>query len=306
MPDRRHAAFVTLCANEAFIPGVRCLARSLAATGTVYPLICMVPTPLLSLAAQCLGSERLELRAVEPLPLSEAFVMRHANTAIELAKPMTLGDKPQFHERLLNFLKLRAWEFCEFKKIVFLDADTVVVRNIDALFHYPSFCAAPNLYAKLVDFHRINSGVFVCAPSSRIFRRMLAALDAPDAFWARTDQTFLETFFGEGGHPPLGLPHFFNTLQYVWFNLPEIWNWPDIHVIHYQFEKPWDEASFRASPRSSIRRRLLAPLVDIWHAIDDWGQIPKGMLVDNRAYLRGMVNDLQSLKTLETSPARDR
>lgn len=305
MSDRRHAAYVTLCANEAFIPGVRCLARSLAATGTPFPLVCMVPEPLLAQATQGLGGERLVLRAVTPLPLSDAFVTRHGNAAIEVAKPMTRGDKPQFHERLLNFLKLRAWEFCEFKKIVFLDADTVVVRNIDALFDYPSFSAAPNLYAGLVDFHRINSGVFVCAPSARIFRRMLASLDAPGAFWPRTDQTFLETFFSQGGHPPLGLPHFFNTLQYVWFNLPEMWSWPDIHVIHYQFEKPWDEASFRTSPRSRVRRRLLAPLVDIWHAIDDRGQLPPRMLVDNRAYLQGQAKDLRRLRALEASPARD-
>ena len=50
---------------------------------------------------------------------------------------------------------------------------------------------------------------------------MLARLDAPGAFWKRTDQTFLQTFFPDWQ----GLPVYDNLLQYVWFNLPELWDW---------------------------------------------------------------------------------
>ena len=50
---------------------------------------------------------------------------------------------------------------------------------------------------------------------------MLEMLDRPEAFWKRTDQTFLEAFFPDWH----GLPVFFNMLQYVWFNLPELWDW---------------------------------------------------------------------------------
>ncbi len=45
---------------------------------------------------------------------------------------------------------------------------------------------------------------------------MLERLDAPGAFWRRTDQTFLQDFFPDWH----GLPVFYNMLQYVWFNLP--------------------------------------------------------------------------------------
>ena len=50
---------------------------------------------------------------------------------------------------------------------------------------------------------------------------MLARLDTPGAFWKRTDQTFLEAFFPDWQ----GLPVYDNLLQYVWFNLPELWDW---------------------------------------------------------------------------------
>ena len=50
---------------------------------------------------------------------------------------------------------------------------------------------------------------------------MLARLDAPGAFWPRTDQTFLQAFFPDWH----GLPIYDNLLQYVWFTLPELWDW---------------------------------------------------------------------------------
>jgi alpha-N-acetylglucosamine transferase len=82
----------------------------------------------------------------------------------------------------------------------------------------------------------MNSGVFVARPSLETFAAMLKMLDQPDVFWRRTDQTFLETFFPDWH----GLPVTMNMLQYVWFNLPELWDWKQIGVLHYQYEKPWD------------------------------------------------------------------
>ncbi len=303
MRDRQRLAYVTLCANPEFLPGVRCLARSLARTGTPYPLVCMVPVSLLPLARRALSGERVETRSVAPLPLSPDFERRHSNEVIEVAKPMTRGSKPAFHSKLLNFLKLRAWELTEFEKVVFLDADTVAIRPLDRLFDYPAVSAAPNLYAQLNDFHRINSGVLVLEPSEAIFEKMLSALDAPGAFWPRTDQTFLESYFGAVQSSVLGLPYFFNALQYLWFNQPDLWQWSTIHVIHYQFEKPWDESSFHVSDKSRIRRRLLAPLVDLWHALDSTEQVLPHLRVDNRTYLAGLADDLAELKALDAAPS---
>jgi alpha-N-acetylglucosamine transferase len=151
--------------------------------------------------------------------------------------------------------------------VVFLDADTLVVKNIDRLFGYPEFSAAPNLYETLDDMHRLNSGVFVAQPSAATFADMLARLDAPDAIWRRTDQTFLETYFPHWH----GLPYIYNTLQYVYFNLPQLWSWPSIHVVHYQYEKPWDS--------NHAKRDQLLPLIELWHRIMDGGDIPNELPV---------------------------
>ena len=172
----------------------------------------------------------------------------------------TKGGKPPFHTPLDNFAKLRLWQL-DYERVVFIDADALVLQNVDKLFDYPQFCAAPNVYESVADFHRMNSGVFTARPDPATFADMLARLDVPGAFWRRTDQTFLQAAFPDWH----GLPVFDNMLQYVWFNLPALWSWADIRVLHFQYEKPWQDHA---------KADRLAPLIDLWRQIAAGGPLP--------------------------------
>jgi alpha-N-acetylglucosamine transferase len=256
-------SYVTLVTNEDYALGAKALARSLAMVGAAWPLTVLAVADLPGLSdLETLGCRVL---LVDPLPLSDSFRARHTREAQHSSAPFTKGNKPQFHDPLHNFAKLRLWELDDHETVVFLDADTLVIHNIDRLFLYPEFAAAPNLYESLVDFHRLNSGVFVAKPNRRTFDAMLARLDQPDVFWRRTDQTFLETYFPDWH----GLPYIYNTLQYVWFNLPDLWDWARVHVIHYQYEKPWEA--------NHPKRDLLAPLIDTWYSVLECGQMPEDL-----------------------------
>ena len=246
-------AYVTLVTNEDYGLGALALARSLKLVGARWPLVVLAAAGAGRLDG--LAAEGCRIVPATPLPLSEAFRERHGRAALHAAAPFTKGGKPAFHDPLDNFIKLRLWQLAAYRKLVFLDADTIVVKNIDRLFDYPEFVAAPNLYETLADFHRMNAGVFVASPSAATFERMLQRLDAPEVFWRRTDQTFLEAFWPDWH----GLPYVYNTLQYVFFNLPELWYWPQIRVVHYQYEKPWQ-------PDHPERDRL-GPLIDLWWRI---------------------------------------
>jgi alpha-N-acetylglucosamine transferase len=248
----RHA-YVTLVTNADYAKGAVALVRSLRRTGTTAEIVAMhtggAPAEALAPVA-ALGAR---LAPVELLPTSETFNERHARARLHDAAPFTKGDKPAFHTPLDNFAKLRLWQMTEYDKVVFLDADALVLKNIDRLFNWPEFSAAPNVYENLADFRRLNSGVFVAQPSEATFAAMLERLDRPEAFWRRTDQTFLESFFPDWH----GLPVFFNMLQYVWFNLPDLWEWKSISVLHYQYEKPWEDHE---------KAERLKPLIDLWQA----------------------------------------
>lgn len=256
-------AYATLVTNSDYALGALALARSLRAVQSAWPLLVLTT----SSADADQGLADLEAAGAQIVPvaslsLSAEFNERHSRKSQHARSPFTKGTKPLFHDPLDNFCKLRLWQLSNYERILFLDADTIVVKNIDRLFGYPEFCAAPNLYETLNDMHRLNSGVFVAEPNNQTFDAMIAALDSPAAYWPRTDQTFLESWF-PNWH---GLPYTFNTLQYVFFNLPELWHWSAINVVHYQYEKPWQE--------HHPRRAQLAPLIDLWHQILDGAAPP--------------------------------
>ena len=251
----RHA-FVTLVTNADYARGAAALVRSLKRTGTAADIVVLHTGGVASAALAPLAGLGGRLLPVDLLPTSDAFNERHARAKLHADAPFTKGRKPAFHTPLDNFAKLRLWELEEYERVVFLDADTIALRSIDRLFSYPEFSAAPNVYESLSDFHRLNSGVFVARPSRATFSAMLERLDTPDAVWRRTDQTFLETFFPDWH----GLPVFDNMLQYVWFNLPDLWDWSSVRVIHFQYEKPWEDGHPKAE--------RLNPLVDLWKAFD--------------------------------------
>jgi alpha-N-acetylglucosamine transferase len=255
-------AYVTLVTKADYARGAAALLRSIARTGSAADRVVLhtpaVPGEMLERLAG-LGARLVETGLLDT---SDAFDAAHAKGVLHRAAPFGRGSKPPFHTPLDNFVKLRVWQLEEYRRVVFVDADALVLQECDRLFAYPEFSAAPNVYESLADFHRLNSGVFVADPSAATFARMMAALDRPGAFWRRTDQTFLETWFPDWH----GLPVFFNMLQYVWLNMPELWHWPSIRILHFQYDKPWQSAH--------PRRAALRPLVELWEAHEAGGPVP--------------------------------
>ncbi len=259
---RAGQAFVTLVTNADYAMGALALARSIARSGTKADIVVLHTAGVCEDDLAPLAALDCRLVEVEHLPLSEAFNERHARGNLHAAAPFTKGRKPSFHTPLDNFCKLRLWQLIEYDTCVFIDADALVLRNVDRLFDYPEFSAAPNVYESLADFHRLNSGVFVAKPSLATFRHMLEQLDRPDVFWRRTDQTFLETFFPDWH----GLPVFMNMLQYVWFSMPALWDWNSVSILHYQYEKPWEE--------NHPKTEQLRPLIELWHSFHTGRNMP--------------------------------
>lgn len=260
-PPGSDRAYVTLVTNADFARGAAALLRSLRLSGTGADLVVLHTGGVAERDLSPLRAAGARLVATDLLPTSAAFDAAHARDALHGAAPFTKGGKPAFHTPLDNFAKLRVWQL-DYARVVFLDADTLVLRNCDRLFDHASFAGAPNVYESLADFGRLNSGVFAARPDGRLFDEMLAALDRPGAFWRRTDQTFLQAFFPDWH----ALPVTCNMLQYVWFNLPELWDWSAIRVLHYQYEKPWQQPH--------PKRDRLGPLVDLWHAYAGDGPVP--------------------------------
>ena len=188
-PATADHAYVTLVTNADYALGARALLRSIALAGSAADRVVLHTAGVPEAALSPLRALGARLVATGLLPTSAAFNARHARGALHAAAPFDKGGKPPFHTPLDNFVKLRLWQLEEYRRVVFIDADALVLRSCDRLFAYPEFCAAPNVYAGLAHFHRLNSGVFVARPDPRTFAAMLVALDRPDwvALWAAQD-----------------------------------------------------------------------------------------------------------------------
>jgi hypothetical protein len=217
----------TLTHGDAYAPGVEALGRSLRATGTREPMVLMVTADVPSAARTRLASQGWTLREIEPV--------KNPTPAKQLLFPRF--DKV--------FTKLRAWELVEFDKVVLLDADMVVLKNIDELFERPELSAAPDFLVP----SRFNSGTMVLEPSREKLDRMFRVL-ADQASYDGGDQGFLNNFFGDWytGPGDRRLP--------TWYNLPNfIFQFMHAHrslreevereakILHYMVQKPWQSAS---------------------------------------------------------------
>lgn len=207
--------------GDAYLPGLLALGASLRASGSTVPMVAMVAPDVPSAARARLRTHGWQLRDIDPL---------------HVAGPRPLY--PRFDEA---YIKLRAWQLEEFDKVVLLDADTLVVRNIDDLFDRPPLAAAPDFLMP----DRFNSGVMVLQPSTKTFAEMLAALDHAGSYDGG-DQGFLNAFFHDWYAAPVAhrLPAGYNLMHFIVQFLRGHPVLRDVlereaRVIHYAVQKPW-------------------------------------------------------------------
>jgi alpha-N-acetylglucosamine transferase len=130
-------AYVTmLCNGDGYVTGAEVLGKSLVASGSKVPRLAMVTSDISPRGRAGLEAQDWELRDVEPI-----------------ANP-TSGALLAFSRFAMVYTKLRAWELTDVTRLVLLDADTLVLKNVDDLFDRPGFAAAPDFF--LPD--RFNSG----------------------------------------------------------------------------------------------------------------------------------------------------
>lgn len=88
--------------------------------------------------------------------------------------------------------KIHCWRLTQFTKCVFMDADTLVLQNIDELFEREELSAVADIGWP----DCFNSGVFVFQPSEATFQA-LAKLAAEEGSFDGGDQGLLNAYFSD-------------------------------------------------------------------------------------------------------------
>ena len=160
-----NATFVTLIANETYVPGAVCLRRSMARVGSRCPLSLVVADPLpdsamAELTAAFAGSRIRRLSDLRARVDQHKRAGRRLQTRAQLMSTRQLVRATGWAHR--TFQKLLLFALDGYSRAAFLDIDMLIARNVDALLDQPPFAAVAALPYAMKQF---NSGVFVFTPS---------------------------------------------------------------------------------------------------------------------------------------------
>jgi lipopolysaccharide biosynthesis glycosyltransferase len=165
------------------------------------------------------------------------------------AKRMPWHTIPEFAQNC--FMKLHLWDLeMEYDKVIYLDSDTLVVKNIDHLFELKEKFAACPAYAQSINSRTrkvesagyskqyFNAGFLVLEPNINTFGELWSSKDHFINSQDPSDQGLLNIHFEGKWHR---LPPIYNATRRVFMAAPHEWKaWcHDIAVIHYTIEKPW-------------------------------------------------------------------
>ncbi|CAE8604628.1 unnamed protein product, partial [Polarella glacialis] len=189
-------AYASLITSDDFLMPVQALVASLRATGTQLPVLLLhtdqVSTGVLARLQVLPG---LELRRVEVIPTPHKT------------------DVPGWVNS--GFTKLQLWAQSDFAKLVYVDADCLVLEDIDELFHRPSPAFSPDVFPP----DKFNAGVIVLEPRLDTFAEMMRQVPLLPSHDGG-DTGFLNSFFPEWYTWPAEqrLPFRYNALRTMyWF-----------------------------------------------------------------------------------------
>ncbi|XVF30978.1 hypothetical protein REPUB_Repub16aG0105800 [Reevesia pubescens] len=162
-------AYVTLLYGDEFLLGVRVLGKSIRDTGSTKEMVVLVSDGVSDFAKKLLKADGL---IVEKISL--------------LQNPNQVRPKRFWGV----YTKLKIFNMTNYKKVVYLDADTIVVKSIEDLFKCEKFCA------NLKHSERLNSGVMVVEPSEVVFNDMMSKVNTLPSYTGG-DQGFLNSYYSD-------------------------------------------------------------------------------------------------------------
>ncbi|XP_058466012.1 mucin-2 isoform X7 [Malaya genurostris] len=216
-------AWVTLATNDSYSLGALVVAHSLKRVHTAHQLAVLI-TPGVSEAM------KTKLRSVFNVVEEVNLLDSKDDANLALLKRPELG---------ITFTKIHCWRLVQFEKCVFLDADTLVLRNCDELFEREELSAAPDVGWP----DCFNSGVYVYRPSIDTFSSILDFAVQHGSFDGG-DQGLLNLYFSDWATKDISkhLPFVYNTSSVASYSyLPAFKQFgQNTKILHFiGTVKPW-------------------------------------------------------------------
>ncbi|KAL3636348.1 Galactinol synthase 1 [Castilleja foliolosa] len=272
-PTKGYVTF--LAGNGDYVKGVIGLAKGLRKVKSAYPLVVAILPDVPEEHREMLTSQGCIVKEIVPIYPPE--------NQIEFAMAYYV----------INYSKLRIWNFEEYSKMVYLDADIQVYENIDHLLDMPDgyFYAVMDCFCEKTWSHSpqfsvgycqqcpdkvkwpahmgsppplyFNAGMFVYEPNKTTYENLLQTLriTPPTPF---AEQDFLNMFFNNVYKP---IPLDYNLVLAMLWRHPENVDLDKVKVVHYcaAGSKPWRYTGLEAN----MEREDIKMLVKKWWDVYD-------------------------------------
>jgi len=239
-----------MISSDSFLPGVCTMLRSLLASRPSACHVLVLYTPD-TVCQRTLDAISLLWPSDCPIPLQLIPILsaRHL-----LGTSLQVGS----HEKRFPscFAKLALWQLVTYDKILYIDADALVLRNLD--FHYSrldavDFAAAPDVFPP----DKFNAGVMMLRPSLKTYGDLvrMARIMGPFSYDGG-DTGFLNDYFPAWfqSDPAARLPFRCNAQRTLhWLTAraqPGYWKacFP-LEIVHYSSSpKPWECSAAPGNP----------------------------------------------------------
>lgn len=250
LKDEQTEVYLTVLTNEKYICGVKALKRSLRSVKSKHDLVILVPQSKEEILRLSLEKSRILDKNCK--------VCVKADVDVEYSEDMKFKE----HYWSNTFFKLSAAICLEYKKVILLDSDMIILHNIDHLFHKPHYSATIAGQCANPQWDTLNSGLMVIEPSIELYCRLMDNIKPAmyrcfhKGYNFGDQDVFVEAFKDWGKHTELKLSEIYNCFfEYVRIlaNKEQI-RLRDISVVHFIGRiKPWSNGCFT---KSNIRMCL--------------------------------------------------
>ncbi|XP_027463602.1 glycogenin-2 isoform X7 [Zalophus californianus] len=251
-------AFVTLATNDIYCQGALVLGQSLRnqrATRKLVVLITPQVSSLLRVILTKVFDEVIEVNLIDSADYIHLAFLKRPELGVTLTK-------------------LHCWTLTHYSKCVFLDADTLVLSNIDELFDRTEFSAAPD--PGWPDC--FNSGVFVFQPSLETHGLLLQHATDHGSFDG-ADQGLLNSFFSSWSTADIHkhLPFIYNLSSNNAYTYSPAFKrfGSSVKVVHFLGPtKPWNYKYNPQMEGSGLANQHQASFLNLWWKIYQHSVLP--------------------------------
>ena len=217
-------AYVTLLSTDSYYEGVVALFESLKLTKPKYSKFVVVV------------NEKISKDIIDKLEKRKYIVIKR--NSIDVSK---YCDNTDYKYWINTFDKLHIFELTEFDKILYLDGDLYIDKNIDELFNLPNMSAVISGKGYVKEWVEMNSGVMVIKPEKGLADKMLKLLKTTKFTKDIGDQDIINAYF-DWKNKELAISERYNMYYFLidYYVNTLGYDLNDFRVIHFIGEKkPW-------------------------------------------------------------------